>query len=85
MHLFNVACTYLCNVQGLVVPVLRNVESMSYADIEKTIHAMGVKVRRCCMPIVFQFYSSADVFSCCAHTVLLRKPYFGLGFLYCPK
>ena len=32
-------------VQGLVVPVLRNVETMNYADIEKTIAQLGEKVR----------------------------------------
>jgi len=31
--------------QGLVVPVLRDVESMSFADIEKTIAAYGAKAR----------------------------------------
>lgn len=31
--------------QGLVVPVVRNVESMSYADIEKTIAALSEKAR----------------------------------------
>lgn len=30
--------------RGLVVPVVRNVESMSYADIEKTLGDLGVKV-----------------------------------------
>lgn len=30
---------------GLVVPVLRNVESMSFADIEKNIASLGVKAR----------------------------------------
>ncbi|XP_014249869.1 dihydrolipoyllysine-residue succinyltransferase component of 2-oxoglutarate dehydrogenase complex, mitochondrial-like [Cimex lectularius] len=31
--------------KGLVVPVLRNVESMNYAEIEKAINALGVKAR----------------------------------------
>ncbi|XP_065188570.1 dihydrolipoyllysine-residue succinyltransferase component of 2-oxoglutarate dehydrogenase complex, mitochondrial-like [Sycon ciliatum] len=31
--------------KGLVVPVLRNVENMSYADIEKNIGALGVKAK----------------------------------------
>ncbi|CAG2169939.1 unnamed protein product [Oppiella nova] len=31
--------------KGLVVPVIRNVENMSYADIEKTINALGEKAR----------------------------------------
>lgn len=30
--------------QGLVVPVLRNVETMNYADIEKTTAELGEKV-----------------------------------------
>lgn len=30
--------------KGLVVPVIRNVESMNYADIEKAINALGEKV-----------------------------------------
>lgn len=30
----------------MVVPVLRNVESMNYADIEQAIAAMGEKARR---------------------------------------
>ena len=33
------------SVQGLVVPVLRNVETMNYADIEKTITELGEKVK----------------------------------------
>jgi pyruvate/2-oxoglutarate dehydrogenase complex dihydrolipoamide acyltransferase (E2) component len=32
-------------LQGLVVPVLRNVHSMSYADIEKGMAALAVKAR----------------------------------------
>ena len=32
-------------VQGLVVPVLRNVGDMSYADIEKGIAALGQKAK----------------------------------------
>lgn len=31
--------------QGLVVPVIRNVEGMNYADIEKVIAELGEKVR----------------------------------------
>ncbi|XP_070577808.1 dihydrolipoyllysine-residue succinyltransferase component of 2-oxoglutarate dehydrogenase complex, mitochondrial-like isoform X2 [Ptychodera flava] len=31
--------------KGLVVPVVRNVETMNFADIEKTIHALGEKAR----------------------------------------
>ncbi|KAL4238924.1 hypothetical protein ACF0H5_003631 [Mactra antiquata] len=31
--------------KGLVVPVIRNVEGMNYADIEKTINALGEKAR----------------------------------------
>jgi len=31
--------------KGLVVPVLRNVEGMNYADIEKNINALGEKAR----------------------------------------
>lgn len=32
--------------QGLVVPVIRNVETMNFADIEKTINYLGEKVRQ---------------------------------------
>ncbi|XP_069684453.1 dihydrolipoyllysine-residue succinyltransferase component of 2-oxoglutarate dehydrogenase complex, mitochondrial isoform X2 [Periplaneta americana] len=32
--------------KGLVVPVVRNVESMNYADIEIAIHALGEKARK---------------------------------------
>ena len=32
-------------MQGLVVPVLRNVGDMSYADIEKGIAALGQKAK----------------------------------------
>ena len=32
--------------QGLVIPVLRNVERMNYADIEKELNALAEKVRR---------------------------------------
>ncbi|KAH7706223.1 dihydrolipoamide S-succinyltransferase [Aphelenchoides avenae] len=31
--------------KGLVVPVIRNVESMNYADIEKTLADLGAKIR----------------------------------------
>ena len=31
-------------LKGLVVPVLRNVETMNYADIEKGLNALGEKV-----------------------------------------
>ncbi|XP_074540644.1 dihydrolipoyllysine-residue succinyltransferase component of 2-oxoglutarate dehydrogenase complex, mitochondrial-like [Halichoeres trimaculatus] len=31
--------------KGLVVPVIRNVETMNFADIEKAINALGVKAR----------------------------------------
>ena len=34
--------------KGLVVPVIRNCEGMTYADIEKSIYAMGEKV---CHPL----------------------------------
>lgn len=33
------------SLQGLVVPVIRNVESMNYADIERTISELGEKVK----------------------------------------
>ena len=33
-------------VQGLVVPVIRNVETMNFADIEKAINALGEKVKK---------------------------------------
>ena len=33
------------NVQGLVVPVLRNVETMNYSNIELAINELGVKVK----------------------------------------
>lgn len=32
--------------KGLVVPVVRNVESMNYADIEKAIAALGEKAKK---------------------------------------
>ncbi|XP_038630327.1 dihydrolipoyllysine-residue succinyltransferase component of 2-oxoglutarate dehydrogenase complex, mitochondrial isoform X1 [Scyliorhinus canicula] len=32
--------------KGLVVPVIRNVETMNYADIEKTINELGEKARK---------------------------------------
>ncbi|KAM3860951.1 dihydrolipoyllysine-residue succinyltransferase component of 2-oxoglutarate dehydrogenase complex, mitochondrial-like [Diretmus argenteus] len=32
--------------KGLVVPVIRNVETMNFADIEKTINALGEKARK---------------------------------------
>lgn len=36
----------MCPVsQGLVVPVIRGVERMNFADIEKTINELGEKVR----------------------------------------
>lgn len=31
--------------QGLVVPVIRNVEAMNYADIERIISELGEKVK----------------------------------------
>lgn len=37
-------CTiFIC--QGLVVPVIRNVEEMNFTDIEKAINLLGEKVR----------------------------------------
>ena len=33
-------------VQGLVVPVLRNVQDMNYADVEKGIAALGDKAKK---------------------------------------
>ena len=33
-------------LQGLVVPVLRNVQDMNYADIEKGIAALGDKAKK---------------------------------------
>lgn len=30
--------------RGLVVPVMRNVENMDYADIERTLNDLGIKV-----------------------------------------
>ena len=35
---------FFISCQGLVVPVIRNVEEMNYADIEKAINALGEKV-----------------------------------------
>jgi len=35
-------------LQGLVVPVLRNVETMNYADIEKGLNELGDKVCEHC-------------------------------------
>ncbi|XP_045067149.1 dihydrolipoyllysine-residue succinyltransferase component of 2-oxoglutarate dehydrogenase complex, mitochondrial [Coregonus clupeaformis] len=35
--------------KGLVVPVIRNVETMNFADIEKTINGLGEKVRKLCL------------------------------------
>ena len=32
--------------QGLVVPILRNVQDMNYADIEKGIMALGEKAKK---------------------------------------
>lgn len=32
--------------QGLVVPVVRNVENMNFADIERAIYELGEKVRK---------------------------------------
>lgn len=43
--MLSIESNYLHQLQGLVVPVVRNVESMSYADIEKTIAALGEKAR----------------------------------------
>ena len=40
-------CFYFTLLQGLVVPVIRNVEEMNYADIEKAINSMGEKVHIC--------------------------------------
>jgi 2-oxoglutarate dehydrogenase E2 component (dihydrolipoamide succinyltransferase) len=33
-------------VQGLLVPVIRNCETMSYADVERTIFELGEKGRK---------------------------------------
>ena len=41
---YQYAITTMCYMQGLVVPVLRNVETMNYADIEQGIMELGTKV-----------------------------------------
>lgn len=35
---------FFCSLQGLVVPVIRNVEAMNFADIERAINELGEKV-----------------------------------------
>lgn len=42
--MFIVSCIHLF-FQGLVVPVIRNVENMNYTDIERSIAELGEKVR----------------------------------------
>jgi len=36
---------HIFTFQGLVVPVLRNVETMSFADIEKELNSLATKVQ----------------------------------------
>ena len=43
-HVMSSHCHVMSCIQGLVVPVLRNVEAMNYADIEKTTAELGAKV-----------------------------------------
>ncbi len=38
--------------QGLVVPVLRNVETMNYADIEIGVNELGLKVSKSSMQLL---------------------------------
>lgn len=42
LHIFYL---FICYHKGLVVPVLRNLDSMNYADIEKAIAALGEKAK----------------------------------------
>ena len=41
-----IQCHTLIRFQGLLVPVLRNVQDMNYADIEKGIMALGEKAKK---------------------------------------
>lgn len=41
------------SLQGLVVPVIRNVETMNFTDIEKAINALGEKVKRLCARLFY--------------------------------
>ncbi len=43
------------NFQGLVVPVLRNVQDMDYADIEKGIVALGQRAKENKLSIEVRF------------------------------
>lgn len=40
----NVLIVHFASPQGLVVPVIRNVENMNFADIERAIYELGEKV-----------------------------------------
>lgn len=65
---FTASCFFFTS-QGLVVPVLRNVESMNYAEIERTINALGEKVnilncKHCFVFFVLQ--SSEKLLSFCS-------------------
>lgn len=41
-----------------MVPVIRNVEAMNYADIEKAINALGEKVNDNTFTLIHYFYLS---------------------------
>lgn len=68
--------------QGLVVPVIRNVEGMNFADIEKAINLLGEKVIlnvkfndmfkvMCCLSVCLIFFSfiNSSILSC-SHDVI---------------
>ena len=42
------------HTQGLVVPILRDVQKMSFADVEKELNALAVKVcsKQWCIPYI---------------------------------
>lgn len=45
MTALNLLFVDFASPQGLVVPVVRNVETMNFADIERAIYELGEKVR----------------------------------------
>ena len=49
--------TLLSFLQGLVVPVIRGVEGMNFADIEKTINMLGEKVLFIILCSYYLFFS----------------------------
>jgi 2-oxoglutarate dehydrogenase E2 component (dihydrolipoamide succinyltransferase) len=65
--------------KGLVVPVIRNVENMNYADIEREIHSLGIKAKEGSLAIEDMYggtftISNGGVFGSLYGTPIINPP-----------